>query len=126
MNDEASIPFIVHRSSFYGRSLLSAGDGVPHHLLVDRDHALRVGCRIELEVADHPTIGLVQRAGAETLLARGVPGDGDERAARDLQIDTESFEVLARGAEDRRLRLDENARQIALAQIVEHHDRLEA
>src|SRR3954454_21063032 len=104
-------------------SLLAAGDRLLDHGFVDRDDVRAGVGGIELEAADDAPEGLAQRARAEALLARGIPGDGDQCTARDLQVDAESLEVRARGAEDRRLRLDKNARQIGLAEIVENHDR---
>ena len=83
-------------------SLLAAGDRLLDHGFVDREHARAGVGGIEFETADDAAEGLAQRAGAEALLARGVPGDGDQRAARDLQVDAEALEVRARRAEDRR------------------------
>src|SRR5438270_3469803 len=119
MNDERSSlssSFIVHRSSFAYRFL--------HHLLVDRDDAAAFG-GIELQAADDAAEGLAQGARAEAFLARGFPGDGDERAAGDLEIDAEAREVIARRPEDRAFRLVKDAREIAFAEVVQHHDRLE-
>src|SRR5215212_1359338 len=117
MNDERTTrpvfcsSFILPRSSF-SRSAVSARNGLSHHLFVDGDHP-PLG-RIELQAADDAAVRLAQGAGAEALLAGGVPGDGDERAARDLQVDAERGEVVARGAENRRVRLDEDAGQVTL------------
>src|SRR5436305_9285007 len=84
-----------------------------HHLLINRQSLLRaVG--LELQAADDAAEGLAQRAGAEAFLAGGFPGDSDERAARDLEVDAEAGEVVARRPEDRALRLDEDPRQIGL------------
>src|SRR5436305_1619084 len=107
-------------------SLLAAGDRLLDHGFVDGDDMRSGVGGIELEAADDAPEGLAQRARAEALLARRVPGDGDQCAARDLQVDAESLEVGARGAEDRRLRLYENARQIGLAEVVEDDDRFES
>src|SRR5437588_194259 len=90
---------IVHRSSFAGRPRLPPRNGLLHHVLVDGDRAGAGGGGVELDVANHAPERLAQRAGAEALLVRGVPGDGDESAARDLQIDAEALEVGARSAE---------------------------
>src|SRR3954464_8908341 len=107
-------------------SLFAAGDRLLDHGFVHGDD-VRAGMRgIELETADDAPEGLAKRARAEAFLACGVPGDGDQCAARDLQVDTKPLKVRARGAEDRRLRLDEDARQIGFAEIVENDDRLES
>src|SRR5438128_181239 len=91
------------------RSLLARGDGLLDHVLVDGEDACAGVGGIELQMADHAAEGFAERAGAEALLPRGVPGDGDQRAASDLQIDAEALEERARGAEDRSFRLHENA-----------------
>src|SRR5581483_2488646 len=64
-----------------------------HHLFIDRQHSAVGG--LELHRADDAAVGLAQRACAEALLLGGFPGDGHECTARDLQIDSESFEVVA-------------------------------
>jgi len=96
--------------------LLAAGDRLLDHGLVDGDDVRAGISGIEFETADHASEGLAQRARAEALLARGVPGDGDQRAPRDLQVDAEPLEVGARGAEDRRFRLDEDTRQVGFGE----------
>src|ERR1043166_3330450 len=114
------------RLSLSKRDFFSAmSDDAIHHFFVDRQRLPRA-LGIEFEAADDAAEGLAQCAGAEALLVRGFPGDGDERAARDLEVDTETGEVVARGAEDRAFRLDEDAREVRLREIVQHHDRLEA
>src|SRR5437763_895596 len=75
-----------------------------HHLLINRQR-LALAAGVELQAADDAAESLAQRAGAEALLARRFPGDGDERAAGDLEVDAESREVVARRPEDRSLRL---------------------
>src|SRR3954447_5838289 len=106
-------------------SLLAASDRLLDHGFVHGDD-VRAGVRgIELETADDAPEGLAKRARTEALLACGVPGDSDQCAARDLQVDTKPFKVRARRWEDRRLRLDEDARQIGFAEIIEHNDRFE-
>src|SRR5438132_5733427 len=118
---------IPHPSSlsFPGCSRISAGKGALHHVLVDGDDAAAIG-RIELQTANHAPECLAQGAGAEAFLASGVPGDGDQRRTRDLQVDSEALEIRPGGAEDRAVGLHEDARQIRLRQIVEDDDRLEA
>src|SRR5207244_6252892 len=104
----------------------AAGDGALHHLLVDRDDVCAAVDGIELDVADDTPEGLAERARPEAFLAGRVPGDGNERAAGDLEVDAEALEVGARGAEHGGIRLDEDARQVALGEVVENDDRLEA
>src|SRR5438477_13017746 len=82
----------------------SFADRLLHHLLIDRHDSSALG-RIVFELANDATERLAQGARAEALLPRGIPGDGDERTARNLQIDAEAREVIARRAEDRPLRL---------------------
>src|SRR5436305_5536789 len=95
-----------------------------HHLLIDRQSLLRtVG--LELQAADDAAEGLAERTGAEAFLARGFPRDRNEGAARDLEVDAETREVVARRPEDRALRLDEDPREIALGEVIQHDDRLE-
>src|SRR5688500_13415726 len=101
------------RSSFGGSSFpgVSARDRSADHLLVDGDDGLAVFCggsRVEFEAADHAPENLAQRAGAEAFLTRGIPGDVDECAAGDLQVNAEAFEVIARRPEDRAFRLHED------------------
>src|SRR5205085_11801912 len=93
----------------------SFADRLLHHLLIDRHDATAFG-RIVFELANDATERLAQGARAEALLPRGIPGDGDERTARDLQIDAEAREVIARRAEDRALRLMEDAGEIGFVQ----------
>src|SRR5438445_3735582 len=89
---------IPHPSSlsFPGGSRISAGKGALHHVLVDGDDAAAAIGRIELQIANHAPECLAQGAGAEAFLAGGVPGDGDQRGARDLQVDAEALEVRPR------------------------------
>src|SRR3954453_17152584 len=106
-------------------SLFAAGDRLLDHSFVHGDD-VRAGMRgIELETADDAPEGLAKRARAEAFLACGVPSDGDQCAARDLQVDTKPLKVRARSPKDRRLRLDENPRQIGFAEVIEHNDRFE-
>src|SRR5438132_4779177 len=107
-------------------SLLTSGNGLLDHVLVDGNDAGAAHRRIELEIAYHPPDGLAQRTGAKALLASGVPGDGDECTARDLQVDPESLKVGTRGAEDRAVGLDEDSGQIRLGEVVEDDDRFES
>src|SRR5581483_1740460 len=100
--------FEIRNSSFIRRSRLAPADRLLHHVLVDGDRAASGRRGIELEIANHAPVCLAQSAGAEAFLARGVPGDGDERAARDLQVDAEALKVRARCAKDRLLGLDKN------------------
>src|SRR5213075_270208 len=90
-------------------------DGL-HPLLIDRERPFLAvgGGGVEFETADDAAEGLAQGAGAEAFLARRFPGDRDERVAGDLEVDAEACEVVARRAEDRSLRLDEDAREIGL------------
>src|ERR1043165_5133798 len=113
-------------SAFDGSPGLAAGDGALDHRLVDGDDVRAGVGGVELDVADDAAEGLAQRARAEALLAGGVPGDCDQGAASDLQVDAEALEVGARRAEHRRLRLDEDAREVGLGEVVEHDDRFEA
>src|SRR5712692_5382690 len=85
--------FIVHRSSFAGGSRLATVNRVLHHVFIDGDDAGAAVDGIELQIANHAAERLAQSAGAEALLPRGVPGDGDQRAAGDLQVDAEALEV---------------------------------
>src|SRR5437588_13078042 len=80
-------------SALDGRAHLTAGDGALDHLLVDRDDGLAAIGGIELDVADNAPEGLAERPRPEAVLPRGVPGGGDERAARDLEVDAEAQEV---------------------------------
>src|SRR5437867_3803534 len=106
-----------HPLSLGSGALLPPRDGRFHHILVNGDYLAVLRGRFEFETANHAPESLAQRAGAEAFLAGGIPGDGDERAARDLQIDSEALKVGARSAEDRTLRLDEDAREIGLVEI---------
>src|SRR6185436_3923206 len=110
-------------SPMFAPARLPGGNRALHHLLVDRQRA--AGGGLELESADDAAIRFAQRARAEALLPRRVPRDGDQRAARDLQIDIETPEVFARSPEDRGVRLDEDPREVSLGEVIEHHDRLE-
>src|SRR5688572_21381389 len=103
-------------------SRVPARDRFLHHLFIDGHYARG---RLELEGADHPAENLAQCSCTEPLLARGVPGDVDQRCPCDLQIDTEALEVIARGSEDRSLRHHEYPGEIGFREIVQHHDRLE-
>src|SRR5262249_21390946 len=113
-------------SAMHRPSRITRGDGCLDHGLVDGQNARAGVGRIEFEIANHAAESLAQRARAEALLPRGVPGDGDQRAAGDLQVDAEALEERPRGAEDRLLRLDEDTRQVAFGEVVQHDDRLEA
>src|SRR5437764_15209798 len=84
--------------------LFAAGNSLLDHSLVDGNDVRAGVSGIEFETADHAAEGLAQRARAKALLARGIPGDGDQRATRDLQVDAEPLEVGARSTVDRGVR----------------------
>src|SRR5579859_1651750 len=112
--------------SFRRRPRLASGDRLFDHVLIDGDRAGAATAGIELQIANHAAERLTQSAGAEALLPRGIPGDGDQRAAGDLQVDAEALEIGARSAKNRRIRLDKNSRQVGLAEIVQDDNRFES
>src|SRR5947199_5476559 len=95
--------FIPHPSSLSlaCRSCLATVYRLLHHVFINGDDAGAAVDGIELQIANHAPERFAQGAGAEALLLRRVPGDGDQRATGDLQVDAEALEVGARGAEDR-------------------------
>src|ERR1051325_5212715 len=99
--------FSLSKNDFSAMSLVAPCDRAADHLLVDGDDAALRG--LELHGPDDAAVRFAQRACAEALLPGGVPGDGDERAAGDVQVDAVRREVLPRGAEDRAVRLHEDA-----------------
>src|SRR2546428_5513274 len=113
-------------SSSACRPCLPPSNSLLDHVLIDGDDAGAARGRVEFEIANHAPERLAQCASAEAFLAGGVPGDGDERAARDLQIDPELLKVSARGAKDGSVGLDENFRQVRLGEVVEDNNRFEA
>src|ERR1041384_8029247 len=87
--------FSLSKNPFLGSPMFAPApvprrDGALHHLLVDRQRA--GGGGIEFEAADDTPVDLAQRARAEALLLRRIPGDRNQRAARDLQVDAEALE----------------------------------